>query len=122
RAAVIDLGHEGPFEAGGEAGTAAAAEARGLDLVGDPVAALLDEALGAGPGAALARALEAPVALTVEIGEDAILVGEHVRSSPLARVAAEHAAVFGDAAVRQRFRLADPVVAGDAAAEIERFV
>ena len=49
RPPVVGLGHEGPFERGGEPCPAAAAQARGLDLVGDPVAALVDEALGAAP-------------------------------------------------------------------------
>ncbi len=71
------LGHERPLEAGREARAAAPALARLLHLVDQPVAALLDEALGAVPGAALARALEAPVALAVEIAEDAILICEH---------------------------------------------
>ena len=43
RPPVVDLGHEGPLERGGEPCPAAAAQARGLDLVGDPVAALVDE-------------------------------------------------------------------------------
>ena len=41
------------------------------------VAALVQDRLGAVPGAARARAVEAPVALAVEIPEDAVLVGEH---------------------------------------------
>ena len=71
------LRHERPFQAGREAGAAAAAQARGLHLGDDPVLAFVDEALGIVPGAALARAFEAPVAEAVEIGEDAVLVGEH---------------------------------------------
>ena len=71
------LGHERPFQAGREAGAAAAAQARGLHLVDDGVAALLQDRLGAVPGAALARAFEAPVAEAVEVPEDAVLVVEH---------------------------------------------
>ena len=37
----------------------------------------VDEALGAVPGAALARAVEAPVTLAVEVAEDAVLILEH---------------------------------------------
>ena len=77
RPAVVLLRHERPLQPGREAGAAAAAQARRLHLVDDPVAALLDDGLGAVPGAARARALEAPVLETVEIAEDAILVGEH---------------------------------------------
>ena len=44
RPAVALLGHERPFQAGREAGAAAAAQARRLHLVDDPVAALGDDA------------------------------------------------------------------------------
>ena len=71
------LGHERPFQAGRKARPAAAAQARGLHLVDDPVAALVDDRLGAVPGAAAARALEPPVVEAVEVLEDAILVVEH---------------------------------------------
>ena len=74
----IGLRHEGPFEAGRKTGAAAPAQARGLHLIDDPVLALVDQRLGIVPGAARARALEAPVAEAVEIGEDAILVFEHL--------------------------------------------
>ncbi len=73
----VGLGHERPFEPGREAGAAAAAQARRLHLVDDPVAALLEQPLGAVPVAARARAVEAPVAEAVEVGEDAVLVLEH---------------------------------------------
>src|ERR1700733_9909513 len=74
---VAFLGHEGPFEAGGKTRPAAPAQARGLDLVHDPVTALADQLLGAVPIAALPGAGQAPIELAVEIGEDAVLVGEH---------------------------------------------
>src|SRR5690606_22608223 len=61
RAAVIDLGHEAPFQPGREPRAAATAQARGLDLVGQPFAALVEQILGAAPGAATARAFEAPI-------------------------------------------------------------
>ena len=76
------LGHEGPFEAGGEAGAAAAAQADRLDFVHQPVAALVDEGFGIEPAAALLGALKAPVMEAVEIGENAILVSEHGSLSP----------------------------------------
>ena len=41
------------------------------------VAALVQDRLGAVPGAALARAFEAPVVEAVEVPEDAVLVVEH---------------------------------------------
>src|ERR1700719_1146625 len=71
------LRHERPFQAGRETRPAAAAQARGLHLVDDPVAALVDDRLGAVPCAAAARALEAPVMEAVEVLEDAVLVIEH---------------------------------------------
>ena len=71
------LGHERPLQPGREAGAAAAAQARGLHLVDDSVAALVQDRLGAVPGAALARALEAPVVEAVQVPEDAVLVVEH---------------------------------------------
>ena len=77
RPAVGLLRHERPFEAGREAGAAAAAQAGRLHLVDDPVAALVEDRLGAVPGAARHGALQAPVVEAVEIGEDAVLVGEH---------------------------------------------
>ena len=71
------LGHERPFESGGKARTAASAQARGLHLIDDPIAPLLEDGFGAVPSAARAGALEAPVVKAVEIGEDAVLVLEH---------------------------------------------
>ena len=71
------LGHERPLQSGWEAGAAAAAQARGLHLVDDRVAAFVQDRLGAVPGTTLARALKAPVVEAVEIPEDAVLVVEH---------------------------------------------
>src|SRR5262249_26603555 len=48
-----------------------------LHLVDDPIATLLQDGLGAVPGAARAGALEAPVVEAIEILEDAIFVREH---------------------------------------------
>ena len=98
RPAVRLLGHERPFEPGREAGAAAAAQPRGLHLVDDPVAALLQHRLGAVPGAARPRAFEAPVVETVEIGENAVLVLEH-HDFPLADESA--AGGFGTGASRR---------------------
>src|SRR5690606_11849591 len=77
RAAVGLLGHERHLEPGREAGAAAPAQPRLLDLLDDPVAALGDQLLGAVPVAAPARAVEAPVVLAEQVGEDAVLVSEH---------------------------------------------
>ena len=71
------LGHERPFQPGGETGAAAAALAGRLHLVDDAVAALRQDRLGAVPGAARARGLEAQAVTAVEILENAVLVGEH---------------------------------------------
>src|SRR5579864_9380761 len=81
RAAVGLLGHERPFQAGRKAGAAAPAQAGSLHLVDDLVAAALQDRLGAVPGAARTRALEAPIVQAVEILEDAVLVSEHSRVS-----------------------------------------
>src|SRR5579863_2279603 len=78
RAAIFGfLRHEGPLHAGREAGSAAPAQAGSLHLVDDPVAALVDDRLGAIPRAAAARTLKAPIMQAVEVFEDAILVLEH---------------------------------------------
>src|ERR1700694_3185858 len=77
RAAVGLLGHERPFQSGGESGPAAPAQPRRLHLVEDPISALLQDRLGAVPGAARPRAREPPVVEPVEILEDAVFVCEH---------------------------------------------
>jgi hypothetical protein len=71
------LRHERPFETGREAGAAAPTQARGLDLIDDAVAALLQDRLGAVPSTARARTFKAPVVEAVEILEDAVLIVEH---------------------------------------------
>ena len=71
------LRHERPFQPGRKAGPAASAQAGCLHFADDPVAALVDDRLGAVPGAAAARTLEAPVVEAVEVLEDAVLVVEH---------------------------------------------
>ena len=77
RPSVRLLRHERPFQAGREAGAAAAAQSRRLHLVDDPVAALVEDRLGAVPGAPRPRARQAPVMEAVEIPEDAVLVVQH---------------------------------------------
>src|SRR5579862_1156089 len=79
---VALLRHERPFEPGREAGATTPAQPGFLALVDDPVAALLDDGLGAVPVAALARAGEPPVVLAVEIGEDAVAISQHRSSLP----------------------------------------
>ena len=78
---IDGLGHERPFEAGGEPRSPAAAQARGLHFSDDPVAPLVDERLGPIPIAARPRSFEAAIAKSIKIGEDAILVFQH-RSVP----------------------------------------
>ena len=73
----VVLRHERPLHAGRESRAATAAQAGRLHLVDDPVAALLDDSLGAVPGPAAARTFEPPVIEAVEIAEDTILVLEH---------------------------------------------
>src|ERR1700733_12942652 len=71
------LGHEQPFPPGRKPRPAASAQPRSLHLGYDPVAALVDDRLGAVPGATATRAFETPVLEAVEIAEDAVLVVEH---------------------------------------------
>ena len=73
------LGHEGPLQAGGEAGAAAPAQARRLDLVAQPVGALIKHFLRQVPRAPALRRLEIGRVKTIEVGEDAILVLQHLR-------------------------------------------
>src|SRR5690606_22991729 len=70
-AAVALLAHEGPLQAGRETRPAAAAQAGGLHLVDDPVAPLVDQALGIVPDAARHGALQRLVEAAVNVGEDA---------------------------------------------------
>src|ERR1700743_933753 len=71
RAAITGpvLGHERPLERCRKTGAATAAKARALDLVDDPVAAVVDKTLRATPRAARLRAVERPVVQPIEIGE-----------------------------------------------------
>src|SRR5690606_6770175 len=80
RAPVTLLGHEGPLQAGRETRPAAAAQAGGLHLVDDPVAPLVDQALGIVPDAARHGALQRLVEAAVNVGEDAVLVLKHLSS------------------------------------------
>src|SRR6516162_142723 len=77
RPAVGLLGHERPLESGRKAGAAASAQPRGLHLIDDPIAALLQDGLGAVPSTARTGALEAPVVEAVEVLEDAVFIREH---------------------------------------------
>src|SRR6202035_2280283 len=83
--------HERPFQAGRKSSAAAAAQARRLHLVDDPVAALVDDRLSTVPGTTLARTFEAPVMEAVEVLEDAILVVEHDQTSRDQRLDCEYA-------------------------------
>src|SRR6516162_9144308 len=86
RAAVGLLGHEGPLEARREAGAAAPAQVRLLDLVDDCVAAALQQGLGVVPQAPRACAWQAPILGAVEVAEDAVAVLQHGRSAYLSPV------------------------------------
>src|SRR5262249_50629792 len=74
----IGLRHEGPFETGRKSRAAAPSEPRGFDLADDPLPVLLDKLFRVVPRAARNRALEAPIAKTIKILKDAILVFEHL--------------------------------------------
>src|SRR5690606_34085926 len=81
-AAVLALlRHEGPLHAGGEACAATTAQAGGLYLVDNRVLPAGDQRPGVVPIAAHLRCLQPPFLETVEIGEDAVLVSEHLRAS-----------------------------------------
>ena len=73
------LRHERPLQAGREAGAAAPAELRGLDLIRDPVVPPGHQRRGAVPIPAHAGTGEPPVADAVEVGEDPIGVGKHLQ-------------------------------------------
>src|SRR4029077_3680455 len=77
RTAIGLLGHERPFQSGRESRATAPALPRRLDFIDDGIATARQNIFGAVPGAAAARAVEAPIVLAVEILEDAVLVGEH---------------------------------------------
>ena len=83
RPPIALLGHEGPFQTGREPCTATPAQARRLHRFDDPVAALVDQALGTIPMTTLLRAGKRLVELAIEIGEDAILVLQHISLSHL---------------------------------------
>ena len=83
RPAVRFLRHERPFQPGREPGSAAAAQAGILDLLDQRIAAPREQLPGAVPVAAPSRSGEPPVVLPVEVGEDAVLIGEsHQAPSP----------------------------------------
>src|SRR5690606_14482410 len=69
RAPIIDLGHKAPFEAGREPSAATAAQAGGLDLIGQPFPPLVEQILGAAPGATALGPFKAPIVLPIEICE-----------------------------------------------------
>ena len=103
------LGHEGPFQARREAGTAAPAQPGRLHLVDDPVAAHFQQELGAVPRAALPGLFQTGRMQTVQIGEDAILIGEHVRSPSRWRTASSVRSV--SVTIRPRSRRRRPAAA-----------
>src|ERR1700722_18918271 len=118
---IDGLGHERPFEAGGEPRSPAAAQARGFHFRDDPVASLVDDRLGPIPIAARPRALEPAVAEPIQIGEDTILVFQH-RSVPglPGRKVCMGCLVLGSTAAGGEFcRLGDPLLTIDPAGKRE---
>src|SRR6516164_6503775 len=78
------------------------AQPRGLHLIDDPIAALLQDGLGAIPSTARTGALEAPVVEAIEIREDAILAREHhdrlfADESPMGDLGTAASRTFADA-------------------------
>ncbi len=74
---VRRLRHEAPLHAGREPRAAATAQAAGLHRVDQPIGANAHQILGVGPIAACARSFKVPRLEAIEVGEDAILVGQH---------------------------------------------
>src|SRR5262245_15385900 len=84
------FGHERPLKPGGKAGSAATSQSGIPDLGDDGVATLFQDRLRAVPSAARAGAGEAPVASTVKIPENAVLIFKHrLRLADQGGVAAE---------------------------------
>merc|ERR1719447_1692833 len=73
-AAVVWLVHEAPLKAAGEASTTPPSQTAGLDLVDDPLAALLHDLLGLVPLPALHGSLEPPVMAAIDVGEDSVSI------------------------------------------------
>src|ERR1700722_18896227 len=118
---IDSLGHERPFEAGGEPRSPAAAQARGLHFSDDPVASLVDERLGPIPIAARPRSFEAAIAKSIKIGEDAILVFQHRSVANLSgRKVCMGCLVLGSTVAGGEFcRLGDPLLTIDPAGKRE---
>src|SRR5208337_4232570 len=72
------LRHEGPFQAGGETCPAAAAQAGLLHLLNNRVAPARQDRRRVVPVAACPRAFQERIELAVEIGKDAVLIGQHL--------------------------------------------
>ena len=102
------LGHEGPLQAGVEAGAAAAAQAGGLDLVADPLRRLRQHVGRAVPDAALPRRFQPEVLQAVEVGEDAVLVFQDARHQPLPSPASLSAGIERSWVLAQRLRRSTP--------------
>src|SRR5690606_27066279 len=86
RPLALLLRHEGPLQAGAEAAATAPAQARGLDLLADPLRRLLQDLAHEIVGAALLRPFQPEVVQAVEVGEDAVLVfqnADHGQRTPL---------------------------------------
>ena len=71
------FGHKRPFEAGGKARPAPAAQTARLHLFDDRILPALNQSLGAIPIAARLRCLQTPVLEAIDIGKDAVLISQH---------------------------------------------
>ena len=74
--AITRLVHEAPLHPGGEASPATASQPAGLNLVDDPVSALLHDLLGLVPLAPGHGPLDPPVVAAIDVGEDPVLVSQ----------------------------------------------
>ena len=74
--AITGLVHEGPLHTGGESGSTSTSQSRSLDLIDDPVSALLHDLLGLVPLTPGHGPLEPPVVTAIDVGEDPVLVSQ----------------------------------------------
>jgi hypothetical protein len=72
----VNGGSSVPFQSGWESCSSSAPQARCLDFVDDPIPPHQHEVLGPVPVTALHRTLDERVTLSVDVGEDAVLVLE----------------------------------------------
>ena len=75
-ATIIRLVHEAPLETTGESSSTPPSQPTGLDLINDPLAALLHDLLGLVPLAPGHGPLDPPVVAAIDVGEDPVLVSQ----------------------------------------------